>query len=225
MNDHKPIILAVDDDPINLDIIDEFTQGKGYELITAESGEKALEILRFEQTKVDVVLLDRMMPGMDGLEVLLQIKQDPDLRMTPVILLTAAGEPEQIAEGIKAGCFYYLTKPFNRIVLNEVLAAAIRDHSYRVDMQIGLDRFNNAIKEERSKTHQATLMATYHYLNNSLNQFQLVLLELETKGRVDEAILREIQQSIFKTAQDMREFGQMENVNRENVEKFINDRL
>jgi CheY-like chemotaxis protein len=126
MNAH-PVILAVDDDPINLDIIDEFTSGKGFELLTAESGEKALEILLRKKTRVDVVLLDRMMPGMNGLEVLQQIKLDSELEMIPVILLTAASESAQVTEGINAGCFYYLTKPFDRTILNSVLAEALHD--------------------------------------------------------------------------------------------------
>jgi CheY-like chemotaxis protein len=129
MSNQTPIILAVDDDPINLDIIDEFTLGKGFELLTAESGVEALELLRREKTRVDVVLLDRMMPGIDGLEVLQQIKKDPELCKIPVILLTAASESAQVAEGVNAGCFYYLTKPFDRNVLNKVLTSALREQT------------------------------------------------------------------------------------------------
>jgi CheY-like chemotaxis protein len=225
MSNQHSVILAVDDDPINLDIIDEFTSGKGFELLTADSGEKALEILRQKKTKINVVLLDRMMPGMDGLEVLQQIKKDPELVMIPIILLTAATASAQMAEGIRAGCFYYLTKPFDRNVLNAVLSAALRDYAYRVGVQIGMQRFKKVIEEERSTTHQATLMAAYHYLNNSLNQFQLVLMELETKGCVDDELLQEIKASIVKTADDMREFGRLENPTKESVQKFIKERL
>jgi CheY-like chemotaxis protein len=225
MSNQNPVILAVDDDPINLDIIDEFTAGKGFELLTAESGEKALEILRLARNKVNVVLLDRMMPGMDGLEVLQKIKLDPALAEIPVILLTGASESSKMAEGIRAGCFYYLTKPFDRTVLNAVLSAALRDYAYRVGVQTGMQRFKKAIEEERSDTHKATLLASYHYLNNALNQFQLVLLELETKGNIDEALLQDLKTSIVKTADDMREFGHLENPTRENVQKFIKEHL
>jgi len=225
MSNQNPVILAVDDDLFNLDVIEEFTSGNGFELLTAKSGAEALDILRCGKTKIDVVLLDRMMPGMNGLEVLKQIKQDPVLGMIPVILLTAACEAAQVAEGVRAGCFYYLTKPFQRTVLNEVLAAALRDYAYRVEVQTGMQRFKKAIEEERSNTHQATMMATFHYLNNSLNQFQLVLMELETKGRIDEELIQEIKASIDKTATEMREFRLMENPTKENVQKFIKDRL
>jgi CheY-like chemotaxis protein len=127
MSNQNPVILAVDDDPFNLDIIDEFLSGAGFELLTADCGEKALDILHFGKTKVDVVLLDRMMPDMDGLEALRIIKQNPELAMIPVILLTAAGESAQVAEGVSAGCFYYLTKPFDRTVLHTALSAALSE--------------------------------------------------------------------------------------------------
>lgn len=78
---------------------------------------------------------------------------------------------------------------------------------------------------ERVRTHQSTMMATYHYLNNALNQFQLVLLHLETTGTVDLSLVADIKSSINKTAFEMREFGQLENPTRENVEKFIQERL
>lgn len=81
------------------------------------------------------------------------------------------------------------------------------------------------IQAERTRTHQATMVATYHYLNNALNQFQLVLLQLDAKGFVDKEILEEIKASINKTAKEMQEFGYLENPTRENVEKFINEHL
>lgn len=222
---YEPVILAIDDDPINLEIIQEFLSTEPYRLLTANSGEEGLEVLHREAGNVDAVLLDRMMPGIDGIEVLNRIKQDPVLESIPVILLTAAGEPHQIAEGIRAGCFYYLTKPFDFDVLRAVLTSALRDHACRLVMQAGLHKLKDAIRDERSRTHQATMMATYHYLNNALNQFQLVLLELDTKGWVNPEILTEIKASIHKTATEMREFGQMEDPTKENVEKFINDHL
>jgi CheY-like chemotaxis protein len=140
-------------------------------------------------------------------------------------LLTAASEPTQVSEGIRAGCFYYLTKPFDRAVLNAVLSSALRDFAYRFNVQTGLQRFKKAIEDERHSTHQATLLAAYHYLNNSLNQFQLVLMELEANGSIDVELLKEIKNSITKTAEDMREFGQLKNPTRENVQQFIKDHL
>jgi len=79
--------------------------------------------------------------------------------------------------------------------------------------------------EERAKTHQATLFAAHHYLNNALNNFQLVIIEIENNNNINHELLQKIQDSIFKIADEMREFGQLENPTQENVEKFIKDRL
>jgi len=225
MNKNRPVLLVVDDEQLNHVVVSEFLADENYELIFVDGGEEAWSKLRAEPERYDAVLLDRMMPVVDGIEVLRRMKDDPELGMIPVIMLTAAAEPDQVAEGIKAGCFYYLTKPFARTVLCQVLAAAIRDRNYRIGMQTGLMKFREAIEKEISKTHQATLMAAYHYLNNALNQFQLVLMQLEIKGSVDDAVLQAIKASMKKTAEEMREFGQLEHPTRENVEKFIKDRL
>jgi nitrogen fixation/metabolism regulation signal transduction histidine kinase len=79
--------------------------------------------------------------------------------------------------------------------------------------------------EERANTHQATLFAAHHYLNNVLNNFQLVIIEIENNHHINDELLQKIQDSIFKIADEMREFGQLENPTQENVEKFIKDRL
>jgi methyl-accepting chemotaxis protein len=79
--------------------------------------------------------------------------------------------------------------------------------------------------EERAKTHQATIFAAHHYLNNALNNFQLVLIEIENNHHINNELLQKVQDSIFKIAYEMREFGQLENPTKENVEKFIKDRL
>jgi len=86
-------------------------------------------------------------------------------------------------------------------------------------------RIKEELSDERAKTHHSTLLASEHYLNNALNQFQLILLTLESSGSVDQELLSQIKESIFKTAKEMKEFGQLENPTRENVQKFISERL
>ncbi len=81
------------------------------------------------------------------------------------------------------------------------------------------------LEVERGKTHQATLVASYHYLNNALNEFQMVLLQLETTGTVNKTLVEQIKASIHKTASEMREFGQLKSPTHEDVHKFIQDRL
>ncbi|MBT0960918.1 response regulator [Denitromonas iodatirespirans] len=120
-------ILVVDDEPFNLDIISEYLEGAGYLLEMAPSGEEAWALLRSHQTSFDLVVLDRMMPGIDGLELLRWIKADRRLADIPVVMQTAAASPEQVREGLAAGAYYYLTKPFEPESLQSIVRAALDD--------------------------------------------------------------------------------------------------
>lgn len=129
MSSQHPVLLVVDDEPFNLEIIEECLDGLGYELITASSGDQGWAMLQAEPARFDAVILDRMMPGIDGIEVLRNIKRDDRLKILPVIIQSAATAPEQVAEGLREGAFYYLTKPFEQAVLRAVVATALRDFS------------------------------------------------------------------------------------------------
>ncbi|HKP59635.1 MAG TPA: response regulator [Polyangiales bacterium] len=123
----KPVILAVDDDPVNLRIIGSVFEGSDYELVSVDNGVRALRLLEAADAKFDVVLLDRVMPQIDGLEVLHLIKETPHLAQLPVIMQTAAAAPEQVAEGLRAGAHYYLTKPYTRDALRMMVRSALED--------------------------------------------------------------------------------------------------
>jgi CheY-like chemotaxis protein len=122
----KATILIVDDQEFNRDILMEYLEGAGYEILVAENGQQALASLR-EHPEVDLVVLDRMMPDMDGLAVLKEIKRVVKRRDVPVILQTAAAAPHQVREGIEAGAFYYLTKPYERETLLAIVQTARND--------------------------------------------------------------------------------------------------
>lgn len=124
-NKTKPIgILAVDDNPTALRLLESMLQKRDYEIATATNGKEALQYLYEHPQSIDIILLDRMMPEMDGLEVCEVLKGDPELKKIPIIMQTAADKPEDISEGIKAGVFYYLTKPLNAKTLLSVVDAA-----------------------------------------------------------------------------------------------------
>jgi len=133
----RPItLLAVDDEPLNLEVIEEYLEGNNYRIVLADSGDAAWEKLQADPEGYDAVILDRMMPGMDGMEVLRRIKQDPQLKLLPVIMQTAATSPSQMAEGLEAGAYYYLAKPFDPLVMRTVVATALREHfEHDVEMQ------------------------------------------------------------------------------------------
>lgn len=120
-----PRILAVDDDRVMLTLLIKRLEQRSYNVLSARNGEEALEIILREKSNIDVILLDREMPFMDGMELVERIKDDEELRRIPIIMQTGSDQPEQIRQGIDAGVFYYLTKPFEDSVLDSVLTSAV----------------------------------------------------------------------------------------------------
>jgi adenylate cyclase len=119
-----PRILAVDDMPTNLEILRVRLEAQGYEVITAEDGEQALAKAR--EHEPDLVLLDIMMPKLDGIAVLKQLKQDAMLRFVPVILVTAKSDIRDVVGGLDAGGDEYLTKPFEHAALTARVRSLLR---------------------------------------------------------------------------------------------------
>ena len=104
------LVLVVDDNEDNLQIMSRILLGRGFEVRTARDGKSALRSL--EQQLPDVVLLDIMMPEMDGIEVLDRIRANPQSASLPVILVTGKGQDEDVLAGYKYGADYYITKPY-----------------------------------------------------------------------------------------------------------------
>ncbi|WP_028452504.1 response regulator [Chitinilyticum aquatile] len=128
-------VLVVDDEPFNLEILSEHLQDAGYDVVLAEDGLEGWEILTSEQQGFDAILLDRMMPRMNGMELLARIKQRADLQHVPVIMQTAVGAAENVQEGLAAGAYYYLIKPFQREMLLAIVAAAVSFHHERQQLE------------------------------------------------------------------------------------------
>ena len=108
-------ILVVDDDPVNVEVLRVRLSAQGYEVVTAIDGEEGLQ--RARELEPDLVLLDVMMPKLDGISVLKELKADITLRFMPVILLTAKADTRDIVNGLGAGADDYLTKPFEQSAL------------------------------------------------------------------------------------------------------------
>ncbi len=126
-------ILAVDDEEFNLDIIVAYLEEAGFEVLTATSGESAMVVLEREPD-IDILVLDRMMPGMNGMDVLKVMNSSEKLKDIPVIMQTAAASQQQIQEGIEAGVYYYLTKPYEDTILISVVRAALKSTMNRKRM-------------------------------------------------------------------------------------------
>ena len=113
---HKPPrILVVDDSPANVEILQMRLQAQGYEIKTAADGEEALAAVREHQP--DLILLDVMMPKLDGIEVCRRLRADPALPFVPIILVTAKSDSKDVVAGLEAGGDEYLTKPVDQAAL------------------------------------------------------------------------------------------------------------
>lgn len=126
-------ILVVDDIAANVEILSFHLQDEGYQVIEAQSGQQALTVLQSNPMDIDLILLDVMMPVMSGLDVLAQVKRNPDTEGVPVILVTANADDNNVAEGLDMGAFDYIIKPYSSVVLLARVRAALREKE-RLDL-------------------------------------------------------------------------------------------
>src|SRR6185369_4616017 len=113
----EPVILVIDDDPNNMAIVTDYLSEGNYTILVAEDGESGVS--RAEYARPDLILLDVMMPGIDGFETCRKLKDMPGTKEIPVIFMTALTETDHKVKGFEAGAVDYITKPFQR---EEVLA-------------------------------------------------------------------------------------------------------
>lgn len=125
----NPHLLVVDDELDNLVILESFLLDASYVVDTAKDGKVAWDMLTASPQKYDLVLLDWMMPNMDGIQVLENIQNHNQLYKTQVIMQTARARPDEIKRGIAKGAWYYLTKPFSEKTLLDIVKTAIRDQN------------------------------------------------------------------------------------------------
>ncbi len=121
-SDNRPLILIVDDTLKNLQVSGNLLKRENYQISVATGGNQALKML--EEITPDLILLDIMMPDINGFEVCKKIKESPATKEIPVIFLTAKNEPEDIVEGFKTGAVDYVAKPF----ISTELIARVRTH-------------------------------------------------------------------------------------------------
>lgn len=155
----SPTVLIVDDEPFNVDIIFEYLDEGGYNLESAGDGLEAWTMLEADPGHFDVIVLDRMMPNMDGMEVLRRIKGHPVLKNRPVIMQTALAAREEILEGMQAGAYYYLTKPFDEEMLLSVIATAVEDRL----------RYKEVIEQSNIADRTICLMTEGHFQFKTLD--------------------------------------------------------
>ena len=198
MSEPPITVLAVDDQDTNLRLLDAILTFRGYGVICVTSGAEALEVLRTEA--VDLVLLDIVMPGLDGYEVCRRIRADEATAYLPVVMLTASGEQQRI-DALEAGADDFATKPFDR---SELLA--------RVDSLARIKRYHDTIRRqaaelavwnaelERRVEEQVRELERTSRLRRFLSP-QLVELVMD-----DESLLRSHRREIVVVFCDLRNF-------------------
>ncbi|MER8817617.1 response regulator [Mesorhizobium sp. M0965] len=143
-----PRILAVDDTPENLEILRMRLEANGYEVVTAADGEEGLGKAR--DLTPDLILLDIMMPKLDGISVVRMLKQDLSLRSIPVILVTAKADTRDVVEGLDAGGDDYLTKPFEHQALLARVRSMLRQkalHDTVASQAVQLSDWNRSLEQ------------------------------------------------------------------------------
>jgi C4-dicarboxylate-specific signal transduction histidine kinase len=214
MNQNMARILCVDDEPLNLSLLGAMLSPRGYDVVSAVNGPEALEKIQTE--RIDICLLDVMMPGMDGFEVCRRIKSDDLHRNIPVVMITSHTDTENRIRGIEAGAEDFISKPFDsaevlaRIkmllhvkLLNDRLNSAYHDIA-RLNCSLEA-RIDRAVDEMRRKDQmlivQGRLAAMGEMINNiahqwrqPLNTLGLIIQQLPLfyeSGEINEEILEE----------------------------------
>jgi CheY-like chemotaxis protein len=117
-------VLAVDDHEVNLRLMSFILREAGFEPLTADDGDEVIGMLK-AYPDTAAILLDRMMPLIDGLDALKHLKQLDDYKHIPVIMITAAWSKAQEAEAIEAGAYAYMAKPYDKVKIINTLKAAL----------------------------------------------------------------------------------------------------
>lgn len=177
-------ICVIDDHPENVFILQDRLEKAGFEIITAYDGQTGLEKIREELP--DLILLDVMMPGVSGFEVCRAITKDDHTKHIPVILLTALTSTEDLEEGLQAGAFDYIKKPFNRAELLARIKSALR-----------FSETNKFLLEiEKVNTFSATVLTANHEIKQPLTLINLSITAIRRELSKDTMNLESIEKRV-----------------------------
>ncbi|MEH2062579.1 MAG: response regulator [Nostoc sp.] len=168
----RGIVLVVDDNPANLQVLSSFLDQSNFEVWAARSGEKALQRLENDHLP-DLILLDVMMPGIDGFETCKQLKSNPRVQDIPVIFMTALSETADKVKGLQLGAVDYITKPFQ----HEEVLVRIENHLKLRNLTKALIAKNAELQQTQTQLIQAEKVAALgqitagiaHEVNNPIN--------------------------------------------------------
>ncbi|HEX2093614.1 MAG TPA: diguanylate cyclase, partial [Longimicrobiaceae bacterium] len=175
-------ILVVDDVPDNVEILEARLASRGYDVVTASSGTQALE--RVKEEPPHLILLDVMMPEMDGHEVARHIKDDDALPFIPIILVTALSEADDVVQGLESGADDYITKPYQFPELEARMRAMLRIKR----LQDELDQKNRELEVANKRLRKLSITDGLTELFNHRHVHQLLRDEFERSRRTEEPL-------------------------------------
>jgi len=162
----KSVILIVDDYPQNLKLLEAYLLPMGYEIVKATNGEEALA--KLSGNEIDLILLDVMMPDIDGFEVTRRVRQDNKNHLLPIILITSLRETEYRVKGIEAGCDDFISKPVDKIELLARVQSLLKVKAYndlmvnyRKELESEVARRNEELKQAYDRIEAASLDTIY----------------------------------------------------------------
>ena len=138
-------VLVVEDEPTNREIAEVILSSQGHHVTSCRTGQEALDLVVGHGERYDVILMDVLMPGMDGLEVTRRIRQDPDSRDIPVICVSAKASGTDYAAGMASGANAYLRKPYRRRELLQAIDDVLKT-------QPGVPEYNGRPPLEKTRT-------------------------------------------------------------------------
>ena len=218
----KAKVLLVEDDPIQASATKEILKKGGYEVLWAEDGINAIKLIKSE--KPDIVLLDVILPGMDGYEVCRWLKLDESTKGIPVIMLTVKKELADKISGLHIGADDYLPKPYNELELNARIYASLRTKALQDELKVKnqqledlLDKVNYmAITDaltglyNRRRFHDA-LSSEYERAKRYGTPFSLIMTDIDYFKRINDhyghdagdSVIKEISKILVKSVRDI----------------------
>lgn len=207
INTNSPIVLIVDDIPKNLQVLSNILNRDGYEIAFASNGRQALQIA--ESILPDLILLDIMMPEMDGYEVCRRLKENPSTQDIPIIFITGKAETEDVVKGFQVGAVDYITKPFNSVEL----LSRVKTHIELKQSRDSILKYSQELEKAQSELKQVIAQKDKffsiiaHDLRGPFTGF-ISLSELLTEAyeSLDKDEIKQIAESMNSAAKKLFEF-------------------
>ena len=204
-----PKILIVDDEPFNVDYLEQELQDRDYQTVSALNGQEALAQVSAENP--DLVLLDIMMPIMDGFTVLTRLKENPATREVPVIIISAMSDMASVVKGIRQGAEDYLPKPFDETLLHARIGACLEKKKYRdreIEYLKNVERLTDAASAVEQNTFDAARLAPVtgrtDALGNLARVFQRMAAEVIAREQKLKQQIQELKIEIDRSKQESK---------------------